>query len=218
VVGDTCLLRARWDGGRLVDEGFRAPYRRHDGQTYGWDAVIALGAAWFLDDGEGTDRYNGSFRGQGISDAPLAIVRVDLETAAVTRTEVCGLPAGLIANPPLVDVDRRIVVGYDSGNGVVTAFDIDGGGTLTKRWEKDLDHAAHPLLFPGTGELVLGDHDRDRMADQVVVVDIKNGAELARADTGSPLQSVVFHAAGFAHDAYLCSMSTLTRICAGPPR
>jgi hypothetical protein len=52
------------------------------------------------------------------------------------------------------------------------------------------------------------------MADQVVVVDIATGAELARADTGSPLQSVVFHAAGFERDAYLCSMSTLTRITA----
>ncbi|MGH9273015.1 MAG: hypothetical protein ACRDZU_00080 [Acidimicrobiales bacterium] len=215
VVGDTSLVRVRWDGASLtLDDGFVAPYRTLPGQTYGWDAVIALGAAWFLDDGEGTDRYNGSFRGMGISTAPLGILRVDLTTAAVTRTEVCGLPGGLIANPPLVDIDRRIVVGYDSGNGVVTAFDIGDDGTLTKRWERDLDHAAHPLLFTTTGELVLGDHDSERMADQVVVVDIRNGAELARADTGSPLQSVVFHAPGFDRDAYLCSMATLTRISA----
>jgi hypothetical protein len=215
VVGDTSLLRVRWDGGSLeLDDAFVAPYRTLPGQTYGWDAVLALGAAWFLDDGEGTDRYNGSFRGMGISEAPLAVVRVDLATGAVTRTEVCGLPGGLIANPPLVDTDRRIVVGYDSGNGVVTAFDIDGEGTLTERWRRELDHAAHPLLFPATGELVLGDHDRSRMADQVVIMDITTGEELARADTGSPLQSVVFHAAGFDRDAYLCSMATLTRLCA----
>jgi hypothetical protein len=215
VVGDTSLLRVRWDGAELVpDDAFVAPYRTLPGQTYGWDAVLALDAAWFLDDGEGTDRYNGSFRGQGISEAPLAIVRVDLATRAVTRTEVCGLPSGLIANPPLVDADRRIVVGYDSGNGVVAAFDIDGTGALTERWRRDLDHAGHPLLFPVTGELILGDHDGARMADQVVLVDIATGAELARADTGSPLQSVVFHAAGFERDAYLCSMSTLTRITA----
>jgi hypothetical protein len=216
VVGDTSLLRVGWDGARLtLDDAFIAPYRTLTGQTYGWDAVLALGAAWFLDDGEGTDRYNGSFRGQGISDAPLAIVRVDVATGAVTRTEVCGLPGGLIANPPLVDADRRIVVGYDSGNGVVTAFDVDGDGALAERWRRDLDHAGHPLLFPATGELILGDHDRARMADQVVVVDVATGDELARADTGSPLQSVVFHAAGFDRDAYLCSMSTLTRITGG---
>ena len=222
VVGDTSLLRVRWDGTALaLDEGFVAPYLTRPGQTYGWDAVLALDAAWFLDDGEGTDRFNGSFRGLGISTAPLAIVRVDLRTTIVTRTEVCGLPGGLIANPPLVDVDRRIILGYDSGNGVVAAFDVDDEGALSPRWHRDLDHAAHPLLFPATGELVLGDHDRDRMADQVVVVDITTGAELARADTGSPLQSVVFHAAGFDRDAYLCSMSTLTRVRArdqGEPR
>ncbi len=97
---------------------------------------------------------------------------------------------------------------------MVTAFDVDDDGMLTRRWWRQLDHAAHPLLFPATGELVLGDHDRSRMADQVVVVDIATGDELARADTGSPLQSVVFHAAGFDRDAYLCSMATLTRICA----
>lgn len=213
VVGDTSLLRVRWDGAVLtLDDAFVAPYRTLVGQTYGWDAVLALGAAWFLDDGEGTHRYNGSFRGQGISTSPLHVVRVDLATAEVTLTEVCGQPGGLIANPPLVDPERRIVVGYDSGNGVVAAFDIDGAGALTKRWRRDLVHAAHPLLFPGSGELILGDHDGSRMADQVVVVDIATGTELARADTGSPLQSVVFHAAGFARDAYLCSMSTLTRI------
>ena len=53
------------------------------GQTYGWDPVIALGAAWFLDDGEGSERYVGTLRGQGRSTAPLHLVRVDLATGAV---------------------------------------------------------------------------------------------------------------------------------------
>lgn len=213
VVGDTSLLRARWDGSALVlDRDFAAPYRTLPGQTYGWDAVLALGAAWFLDDGEGTHRFNGSFRDQGISTAPLHVVRVDLATAAVTLTEVCGLPGGLIANPPLVDEARRIVVGFDSGNGVLAAFDVAEDGGLTPRWRRQQDHASHLLLLPETGELVSGDHDRARMADQVVVLDITTGEELARADTGSPLQSVVFPAPGWLDDVYVCSMSTLTRI------
>lgn len=212
VVGDTSLLRARWDGAALTLDGdFAARYRTLPGQTYGWDAVLALGAAWFLDDGEGTHRFNGSFRDQGISTAPLHVVRVDLTTAAVTLTEVCGQPAGLIANPPLVDEARRIVVGFDSGNGVLAAFDVADGGGLTPRWRRQQDHASHLLLLPETGELISGDHDRARMADQVVVLDIATGEELARADTGSPLQSVVFPALGWHGDVYVCSMSTLTR-------
>ena len=57
-----------------LDDAFAARYRIHDGQTYGWDAVIALGAAWFLDNGLGSERYAGTFRGQGISTAPLHLV------------------------------------------------------------------------------------------------------------------------------------------------
>ncbi|MGQ0831779.1 MAG: hypothetical protein ACT4OV_08885 [Microthrixaceae bacterium] len=213
VVGNTSLLRVRWDGSKLrLDEHLIAPYRTLEGQTYGWDAVLALGAAWFLDDGEGTDRYNGSFRGQGISTAPLHLVRVDLTTCAVTLTEVCGEPGGLIANPPLVDIERRIVVGFDSGNGVMVGFDIADDGSLAERWRRDQDHASHLLLLAATGELVSGDHDRERMADQVVVLDISTGDELARADSGSPLQSVVFPAVGWHEDVYVCSMSTLSRV------
>jgi hypothetical protein len=213
VVGDTSLLRVRWVGGALeLDDTLRAPYRTRPGQTYGWDAVIALGAAWFLDDGEGTDRYNGAFRGQGTSTDPLHIVRVDLGSGAVTLTEVCGQPGGLIANPPLVDDARRLVVGFDSGNDALAAFDIAADGTLTERWRRRQGHAGHLLLLPGTGQLITGDHDGDRMADQVVVLDVETGAELARADTGSPLQAVTFPAVGWHDDVYLTSMSTLTRV------
>ena len=132
VVGDHSLFRARWDGHDLVpDETFAPRYRTLPGQTHGWDAVIALGAAWFLDDGAGAERYAGTFRGLGTNDAPLHVVRVDLETAAVQLDEVCGRAGGLVANPPLVDVARRIVVGYDSGNAVMTAFDVGDEGALT---------------------------------------------------------------------------------------
>ncbi len=213
VVGDTSLLRVRWAGGSLeLDDAFVAPYRTRAGQTYGWDTVIALGAAWFLDDGEGTDRYNGAFRGQGISTDPLHLVRVDLGSGDVTLTEICGQPGGLIANPPLVDEARRIVVGFDSGNDALAAFDIAADGTLSERWQREQGHAGHLLLLPATGELITGDHDGDRMADQVVVLDIETGAELARADTGSPLQAVTFPAVGWHDDVYITSMSTLTRV------
>ena len=213
VVGDTSLFRARWTGTELVlDHAFTARYRTLPGQTYGWDAVIDAGAAWFLDNGDGSERYIGTFRGQGVSTAPLHLVRVDLQTSAVTLTEICGLPNGVIANPPAIDPERRIAVGYDSGNGVVSAFAFDDAGVLSPLWQRHLDHACHPLRFPDTGELVLAHHDRDRNAEQVVVLDIATGTELARVDTGSPVQSVVFPAAGFGRDLYTVSFLTLSRI------
>jgi hypothetical protein len=204
VVGDTSLLRVRWNGARLtLDDAFTARYRTLDGQTYGWDCVIAAGAAWFLDDGDGTERYTGTLRGHGISSAPLHLVRVDLATADVAKVEICGLPGGLVANPPVVDDRRRVVVGYDSGNGVVAAFDLD---TLAPRWRRDQDHASHLLLYADTGELVTGDHT------DVVVLDISTGHELARADSGGGVQSVLFPAPGFGRDFYVCSFLTVTRV------
>ena len=173
--------------------------------------MIAAGAAWFLDNGDGSERYTGTFRDQGISTAPLHLVRVDLEHGAVELAEICGEPLGVVANPPAVDAERRIAVGYDSGNGVVTAFSFAAGG-LQPVWTRSIDHTSHPLRYPDTGELVLGDHDRERMAEQVVVVDIETGAELARADTGSPVQSVLFPCPGFDRDFYLCSFTTLSRV------
>ncbi len=213
VVGDQHLLRARWDGAALaLDADFQPRYRTIEGQTYGWDAVLDAGAAWFLDNGAGSEGYAGTFRGRGISPAPLHLVRVDLASGAVDLTEICGLPNGVVANPPAIDARRRIAVGYDSSNCVLAAFDFDDDGVTTPRWRREQDHACHPVLFPDTGELVTGDHDPERMMDQVVVLDIETGEERGRADTGSPVQSVLFPAPGFGRDLYWCSFTTLSRV------
>ena len=215
VVGTHALWRCRWDGRSLTaDPAFAGRYRTIDGQTYGWDPVIALGAAWFLDNGFGAERYAGTFRDHGVNTAPLHLVRVDLVSGAVALQEVCGQPGGVVANPPLVDEVRRIVVGYDSGNGVLAAFDIGPGGDLRPRWRRAQNHACHQLLFAETGELVTADHDASTMADAIVVLDIESGHERVRVDSGSPVQSVVFPAAGWDRDVYYCSFTTLARLSA----
>jgi hypothetical protein len=204
VVGDTSLLVVRWDGRRLAlvpDRTVR--YRTLDGQGYGWDCVIAGGSAWFLDDGEGSDAYAGTLRGKGVATAPLHLVRIGLRDGGVAMAEVCGLPGGLVANPPVVDVERGVAVGYDSGNGVVVGFDAS---TLEPRWRRQQDHGSHLLLYEGSGELVTGDH-----AD-VVVLDVATGEERARVDTGSGMQSVLFPVPGWDRDLYLCSFLTVSRI------
>lgn len=204
VVGDTSLLRARWDGERLrADDDFAARYRTRDGQGYAWDCVLAAGAAWFLDDGDGSEAFDGTLRGHGRATAPLQLVRADLGDGRVEAVEIDGEPDGLVANPPVVDEGRNVVVGYDSGNGVMAAFDLD---TLAPRWRRAQDHGAHLLLYRDTGELVTGDH-----AD-VVVLDITSGRELARADTASAMQSVLFPCPGRDRDLYLCSLFSVSRV------
>lgn len=216
VVGDTHLLRVRWDGAELaLDGSFRPRYRLHEGQGYGWDAVIAAGSAWFLDDGEGTERYAGTFVGQGVAEAPLHLVRAPLDGGEPDLVEVCGRPGGIVANPPAVDAGRGIAVAYDSGNAEMAAFRFapDGGGVdPAPVWRRALAHGGHLVLYPDTGELVVGDHDGARMAEQVVVLDVETGEERARADSGSPLQSVLFPCAGWDRDLYLCTFAGVSRV------
>jgi hypothetical protein len=204
VVGDTSLLFVEWDGSTLALQPERtARYRTVEGQGYGWDCVLTGGAAWLLDDGEGSEGYSGTLRGHGVATAPLHLVRVDLATSEVAMVEVCGRPGGLIANPPVVDVERGIAVGYDSGNGVIAGFDM---ATLERRWQREQDHGSHLLLYEASGEVVTGD------GPEVVVLDVASGAELARADTGSGMQSVLFPCPGGDRDLYLCSFLTVARV------
>jgi hypothetical protein len=169
------------------------------------------------------------------------LIRVSLHDADDREVvEVCGAARGAVTDPPLYDEHLRIAVAYDSANGVVQAFRFDG--SLQPLWRRELEHAAHMILFPDTGELVLHDFHGPRLArnrvaraagrrfarlarsaavrsalaraagDEVVVVDIETGSERARARVPSMFQAVVFPAPGFHRDLYWCTFSTLARL------
>ena len=211
VVGTSSLWRVRWDGESLHSDGWRAEYRHLQGQTYGWDVVIADTDAWFLDNGESTHKFAGTLRGVGTATAPLHLVRVNLASGRVSLNEICGLAGGVVANPPLVDEQRNMVVGFDSGNGVLAGFSYDET-KVRKVWSVEQNHGSHMLLYPESGEFVSAHYDQEHGVEQVVVRDISTGREIARADTGSPIQSVVFPACGTRRDFYWCSMLSLNRV------
>lgn len=222
VVGDRDTIRVTWDPAVAhlhLDAGDVTAYRTLDGQTFGWDPVLTDDSAWFLDNGEGSTAFGPSFRGKGgASSAPLHLIRMPLgggATRSPTLLTVCDEPGGLIANPPIVDADRGIAVGYDSAHGVMRAWDIpdpSSVGPAALRWERDQDHAGHCILYADTGELVTGDFDHDAGRDEVVVLDIATGEEKARVPTESPLQSVLFPCPGWGRDLYTVSFSTLTHV------
>jgi hypothetical protein len=216
VVGDTHLFRLAWDptGPGLAPCAPPLRYRTHPGQGFGWDATVVAGAAWFLDDGEGTEGFGGCFHGRGVATAPLRLWRADLAAGALAAREVCGLPGGIIANPPVVDPARGIAVAYDSGNGVLAGFAIDDDGFVSDapKWHHNQDQAGHMVLFTDTGVLASFDFDRDRAVDQVVLRDIASGDERDRVDTTSPVQHVVFPAVGWSGELYTTSFTTLSRL------
>jgi hypothetical protein len=220
VVGDHTIYRYRYDAGTLArDERWSFRYRQLPDaeQSYGWDPVLASGHAWFMDGGEGV--FTASLRGGGVASGPLHLVRVSLQDAGDAELFTpFGDPHGTITNPPLFDPSRRIAVAYDSGNARLGAFRYDGPGRFTRLWQHDMGASNHFVLYPDTGEIVVNDFTDDA-GEHVAVLDITSGALRARVAIGSPIQSAVFQAPGFARDVYCCTFATLARVfpIAGSP-
>ena len=217
-IGDRHAMRLLWDSGRAalaLDEDWTTNYLRFEGQTFGWDAVIEAGSAWFLDNGEGTTAFGPSFRGKGTAAAPLHLVRIPLgDHPEPAYLEVCGKPGGIIANPPVVDASRRIAVGYDSGNAVVTAWRFGEPGAAERIWQREQDQAGHMMLFPESAELLSYDYDQAAGRENCILLDIETGREKARVAIDSPVQCVVFPSVGWARDVYATTFSTLAHIYA----
>jgi len=214
VVGVRSIFRFDWDEAEQTfvrDEGWRFDYATGTAQTYGWDAVLGLGNAWFMDNGK--HRYVRSMIGRGVSPTANRLIRVNLSDSKDSDTvEVSGIPGGTITNPPVVDEARRIVVGYDSANRVMRAWLFDGG--LKPLWRKDdFGAASHMICLPDTGELVTNDFGRG--GEYVVVLDIGTGAEKGRARIGGFTQGVVFPSPGWSRDIYFSAMSRFGRVYVG---
>ena len=214
VVGVRSIFRYHWDQAacRLVfDTGWRFDYIGSTPQSYGWDVVLDGRNAWFMDNGK--HRYLVKMTGNGVSTTPNRLIRVSLSDASDHQMlPVCGLARGSITNPPLIDVKRQIVVGYDSANRHLQAWRFDDQArALTPLWHKSaFGCASHMLLYPETGELVVNDYRRG--GEEVVLLKIESGAEIGRVRVGGFNQGVVFPSPGWGRDFYWCSMDRLARV------
>ena len=214
VVGVRSIFRYHWndDGQRLdFDAHWRFDYIGESTQTYGWDAVLDGQHAWFMDNGK--HRYWRQMIGAGVSTSANRLIRVSMQDAADHQMlDVSGLPAGSITNPPLFDVRRQIVVGYDSANRYLAAWRFDPHTrALVALWHKsEFGCASHMLLFADTGELIVNDYRRN--AEEVVLLDIESGSERGRVRSGGISQGVVFPSPGWNRDLYWSSMGRLARI------
>ena len=214
VVGVRSIFRYDWDESAqslVRDAGWRHDYIGNSQQTYGWDVVLDGHNAWFMDNG--LHRYLHRMIKAGVSPTANRLIRVSLRDAADHQAvPVSGLAGGSITNPPLVDVQRRIVVGYDSANCVLQAWRFDAhGGELQALWRKTgFGCASHMILYPDTGELVINDYQRH--GEELVLLAIESGLELGRVRSGGLMQGVVFPSPGWGRDFYWSSMGRLARV------
>ena len=218
VVGVHSIFRFDWDEAAqtlVLDKDWRFDYTTGTAQTYGWDVVLGLGNAWFMDNGK--HRYLRSMVGRGVRDTANRLIRVNLsDSSDVETVEVSGNAGGTITNPPLVDETRRIVVGYDSANRVLRAWSCDATGHgLKPMWRKDdFGAASHMICLPDSGEIVTNDFGPG--GEHVVVLDIETGREKGRARIGGFTQGVVFPSPGWSRDIYWSAMSRFGRVHVDP--
>jgi len=220
VVGVSRVFRYHWQEAsqQLVrDPDWEFHYLQDATQSYGWDMVIDGEHGWFMDNGK--HNYFMSMLGAGMHKAANRLIRVSLHNAQSHQSwEVSGLPHGSITNPPLIDLKRRIVLGYDSANRHLRAWRIDAAANgnehdveLNPLWHhENFGAASHMLLFANSGEVCVNDYKR--FNEQVLVLDIETGQEKARVQTGGLMQGVVFPSAGWHRDFYWCSMDRLARV------
>ena len=214
VVGLRSIFRYHWDDdvGRLVfDDDWRFDYIGSSTQSFAWDVVLDGRNAWFMDNGK--HRYRTRMIGAGVNPAPNRLIRVSMSDAGDHQiVPVCGAKGGSITNPPLIDLQRQIVIGYDSANRYLRAWRFDlATNQMTPLWEKaPFGCASHMILYPDTGELLINDYRNN--GEEVVLLEIESGAEIGRVRSGGLTQGVVFPSAGWQRDFYWSSMGRLARI------
>jgi len=216
VVGVRSIFRFHWDEAAQtlrLDPHWRWDYIGQSGQSYGWDVVIDGHSAWFMDNGQ--HRYRINMHGAGVRRTANRLLRVSLaDSAAHGAWEISSLAGGSITNPPLVDVRRRMVLGYDSANRFLRAWRFgEAMHDLQPVWHKpDFGVASHMVLLPERGQVVLNDYRR--FGEEVVVLDIATGTEQGRVRVGGITQGVVFPSVGWRDDVYWCSMGRFSRVFA----
>jgi hypothetical protein len=214
VVGVRSIFRYHWSdasAGLEFDATWRYDYIGNSTQTYGWDVVLDGQHAWFMDNGK--HRYQFRMVGAGVNPSPNRLIRVSLSDAGDHNIlEICGAKGGSITNPPVYDLQRGIVVAYDSANSHLRAWRFDPKTrALEPLWHKQgFGCASHMVLYPKTGDLVTNDYRH--FCEEVVVLDIETGAERGRVRTGGIMQGVVFPSVGWARDVYWSSMGRLARV------
>ena len=158
-IGTTRLFRVLFDrdaGTLEIDEGWQPAYGPKPGRSFGWDPVITPEHVIWMDQGRNDTDITMLDSGEARDPVRLWWARRD-DASVGGSVEISGLPFGTESNPPAWDPVGGVVVAYDAGNAVLRAWRLDGD-EMVPLWRRDgFAHAAHPVLYPDTRELVVQD-------------------------------------------------------------
>lgn len=208
-----------------LDESWSPRYRDANGeQGLSWDGCLSDGALWLMDNGDIDSlraiygqHPNGRFDTPGASlswrrPAPWRgrqrLLKVSLADASVQSIEPFEKDGGGIIAPPVHVPEHQMCIAWDSINGGLAGI-ATGNDELALAWRIEARPSMQPVVYPETAELVINDFQPGD--DQLIVVDIRNGAVLSRVSTGSRVANGMFLTPGTNRDVYYCSTRAICR-------
>ncbi len=228
VPGTEHLFRVVVSGDELkIDPNWQPRYRSQGGeQGMAWDVCLSQDWCWVMDNGDVasvrqihtvhpngrfTTRPDLSWRRAAPWKGAQRLIRVRLDNAeAIEEIAPFGAPGGGVIAPPVNIPEHHRVVAWDSINGALAGIDTSGD-VLKPAWQLPVRPTMQPVVFVGSGELVINDFTATG-EDELVVVDVVTGEITSRVATGSRIANGMFLSAGDDRDVYYCSTLARARI------
>tara|TARA_A100001035_G_C27763452_1_gene492441 strand:- start:57 stop:1370 length:1314 start_codon:yes stop_codon:yes gene_type:complete len=226
VPGIERILRIKVNSNSLeLDDSWMPKYRDSNGpHGLAWDGCISDGSIWLMDNGDiqsvrdiyGTEpngRFNEfkslSWRSPAPWKGKQRLIKIDTRSGRFDSLKPFEDLGGGIIAPPVNIPEANICVAWDSINGGTVGVDTSEE-MLQVSWLKKYRPTMQPVVFPESNELVINNYENG--SDQIIVLDVRNGELLSKADVNSKLANGMFLTPGNNRDIFYCSTGAFSRI------
>ena len=226
VPGIESILRIKVNSNSLeLDDSWMPKYRDSNGpHGLAWDGCISDGSIWLMDNGDiqsvrdiyGTEpngRFNEfkslSWRSPAPWKGKQRLIKIDTRSGRFDSLKPFEDLGGGIIAPPVNIPEANICVAWDSINGGIVGVDTSEE-MLQVSWLKKYRPTMQPVVFPESNELVINNYENG--CDQIIVLDVRNGELLSKADVNSKLANGMFLTPGNNRDIFYCSTGAFSRI------
>ncbi len=136
---------------------------------------------------------------------PPAVLTPHLSTSATKA----GINYWKILGDPFNDGDQHIIVSFDPTNRLIKAHILSADGAVSDLWERSYFVSAQLMAVHSTDLLYINHFDETAKRDNLVVLRLSTGDELARVQTEATEPTVGIITPGMNEEVYLFSTQTL---------